>query len=68
MAYKVVMWNMDVFVIVNYIVLVFTDDVHRTKHIERVVNAPLYIFEVNLFSNLKYVKSKNLTSQNFLYI
>ena len=56
MAYEVVMRNMNVFMVVYYVVLVFTDDVHRTKNIKRVVNAPLHIFEVNFLSNLEGLK------------
>jgi hypothetical protein len=41
-----------VLVIVDDVVLVFTDDVHRAQYIQSIVNAPLHVFEINFLAHL----------------
>ena len=43
---------MLVLVIVDDVVLVLADDIHRTQHVESIIDAPLYVFEVNFLSSL----------------
>ena len=38
--------------IVDYVVLVFADDVHGTQNVKGIVNAPLHVFEVNFLPDL----------------
>lgn len=52
---------MFVLVIVDDVVLVFTDDVHRAQYIQSIVNAPLHVFEINFLAHLAeiFVHVKN---------
>ena len=38
--------------IVDDVVLVFTNDVHRAQHIQCIINAPLNVFEIYFLTNL----------------
>lgn len=43
---------MFVFVVVDNVVLVLTDDVHRTEHVQRVIHSALHVLEINLLAYL----------------
>ena len=45
---------MHVFVVVDDVVFVLSDDVHGTQNVERVVDPALDIFKIHLLTNLKY--------------
>lgn len=44
--------NMLIIVVVDDVILVLSDDIHRTEHIQRVIDSPLHIFEINFLPNL----------------
>ncbi len=39
--------NVSIVVVIHYVGLLFFDDVHCTEHVQRIVNSPLHIFEVD---------------------
>ena len=49
----VVVRNVLIVVIVDNVVLVLPDDVHRTEDVQGVVDTPLHVFEIHLLPDLK---------------
>lgn len=56
---------MHVFVVVDDVVFVLSDDVHGTQNVERVVDPALDIFKIHLLTNLKCEKTLGLRRKTF---
>ena len=56
-----------VVVVEEYIVLVLMDDIHRTKHIQRIIDAPLHILKVDSLS-LLYTQKTGVRSNLINFI
>lgn len=56
---------MHVFVVVDNVVFVLSDDVHCTQDVERVIDPALDIFKIHLLTNLKCEKTLGLRRKTF---